>query len=111
MRECNVTDWSVAVQSINEGRKKTSNMCRLPERRAGGGTTPESPRESAYRRRNTAARVKARDPQPARGRFRLAGKQGRLPPVSISRAALGWGDDPTNPPRVGVPAPKESRAC
>src|SRR5690606_32657497 len=33
----------------------------------------------------------------------------RLPTVTNSRAPLGWGDDPPNPPHVDVQTPKDSR--
>src|SRR5690606_37289029 len=33
----------------------------------------------------------------------------RLPTVTKSRAPLGWGDDPPNPPHVDVQTPKDSR--
>src|SRR5690606_23056308 len=91
------------------GRWGCDDRCWFPSLRSGGGTTPHTPRVSAYRRRQWVAPVK--EPGPFADRVGSLPTTYHLPPTTRdSLASLGWGDDPPYPPSVGVPASSVGRA-
>src|SRR5690606_40368639 len=80
-----------------------------PSLRSGGGTTPHTPRVSAYRRRQWVAPVK--EPGPFADRVGLLPTTYHLPPTTCAcRAALGDREAPPYPPSLCVLAAQVDRA-